>query len=232
MGEYEMLDKITVSRWFEGVDKAKIAQLVALSSVKTYSPGEYVYMMGDERDSLFYVLDGQLKISIAGKEGEEFVLTTLESDNWFGESAFELGQAMPLEVSATTESKMLVLPVSAIDAVLENGATFYRNIMMDLISRSRLLYRLIEILLFMPLNARVAVRMLYLLQMFGEKSSEGMVLPLKFSQSDFARMSGGSRQRVNKVFRQWSEEGIVTKKGSNYIVHDMAALEAQTESSS
>lgn len=231
MDKHEVFNKIAGNGWFESVDEQKVAQLIDLSVVKKYDPSEFVYMIGDTQDSVFFVLEGQLKVSIVGQEGEEFMLTIWESGNWFGEAAFHSDHTMPLEVSATQASKVLVIPISAIDSVLDNGASFYRNIMLDMTGRAKLLYRLIEALLFMPLNARVAVRMLYLLQLFGEKSPEGIVLPLKFSQSDFARMSGGSRQRVNKVFRQWAEDGVVTKKGRNYIVHDVEALQAQTETS-
>lgn len=229
MDKQEVFSKIAGNGWFDDIEDQKVAQLIDLSAVKKYSTGEFVYMIGDVQDSIFFILEGQVKVSIVGQDGEEFVLTIWESCSWFGEAAFHSDHTMPLEVRATKDSKILAIPVNAIDAVLDNGAMFYRSIMLDMIGRAKLLYRLVEALLFMPLNARVAVRMLHLLQMFGEQGEDGMVLPLKFSQSDFARMSGGSRQRVNKVFRQWAEDGVVTKKGRNYIVHDVAALEAIVE---
>lgn len=230
MDKQEIFSKIAGKGWFEGVDEGKVVQLIDLATVKKYSSNEFVYMIGDIQENVFFVLEGQVKISIVGKDGEEFVLTIWESGSWFGDAAFHADHSMPLEVSATRDTKILAIPVSAIDVVLDNSAAFYRSIMLDMISRAKLLYRLVETLLFMPLNARVAVRMLHLVKVFGEQTPEGIILPLKFSQSDFARMSGGSRQRVNKVFRHWAENGIVTKKGRNYIVHDVAALEAQTGS--
>lgn len=231
MDKQEILSRITGNGWFEGIDEQKVAQLVDLSAIKKYAPGEFVYMIGDIQDSVFFILEGQVKVSIVGQDGEEFVLTVWEPESWFGESAFHSDHSMPLEVSANKEVKVLAIPITAIDSVLDNGAAFYRSIMLDLIGRAKLLYRLVEALLFLPLNARVAVRMLHLLQLFGEKGEDGMVLPLKFSQSDFARMSGGSRQRVNKVFREWAELGVVSKRGRNYIVHDVEALQALTEGS-
>jgi CRP-like cAMP-binding protein len=230
MDKQEIFSKVVGNGWFKDLSEQKVAQLIDLSTVKKHSAGEFVYMIGDVGDRIFFILEGQAKVSIVGQDGEEFVLTIWEPYNWFGEAAFHSDHTMPLEVRATKDAKILSIPITAIDAVVDNGATFYRNIMLDMIGRAKLLYRLVEALLFMPLNARVAVRMLHLIQMFGEQSDEGIVLPLKFSQSDFARMSGGSRQRVNKVFRQWAEDGVVTKKGRNYIVHDIAALEALTES--
>ena len=231
MDKQEIFSKIAGKGWFEGVDDDKVAQLIDLSIVKKYSSSEFVYMIGDIQENVFFVLEGQVQVSIVGQDGEEFVLTIWEPGGWFGEAAFHSDHSMPLEVRATKDAKILAIPINAIDTVLDNGAAFYRSIMLDMVGRAKLLYRLVEALLFMPLNARVAVRMLHLLKMFGEQTPEGMIIPLKFSQSDFARMSGGSRQRVNKVFRHWAENGIVTKRGRNYIVHDIDALEAQIGSS-
>lgn len=229
MSNSDILNKITGKGWFKGIDALSVSKLVELSSVKKYAPGEFVYMMGDTRDNVYYIIDGQVQVSIVGKDGEEFVLTIYESENWFGESALHPDQLMPLELKATKDASILCIPISAIDSVLDNSAAFYHNIVLDMVERAKLLYILIEAVLFMPLDARVATRMLHLLNLFGEQRQEGIVLPLKFSQSDFARMSGGSRQRVNKVFRNWCEAGIVTKKGRNYIVHDLEALKAQSD---
>lgn len=229
MDKYEILNRVIDSSWFKNVDTVKIAKLLDLSFVKKYAPGEYLYMVGDIQDNVFFVLEGQVKVSIVGQGGEEFMLTVWEANNWLGEAAFHGDHSMPLEVSATREVKVLLMPVKAIESLLDNGDAFYKNIMLDMVGRAKLLYRLVDALLFKPLNARVAVRMLHLLKVYGEQGEDGMLLPLKFSQAEFARMSGGSRQRVNKVFRQWSEAGIVTKQGRNYVVHNVAALEMQID---
>lgn len=229
MDKYEVLDRVTDSNWFKNVDKDKVAKLLDLSFIKKYQPGEYLYMVGDVQESVFFILDGQVKVSIVGQGGEEFMLTVWEANNWLGEAAFHGDHSMPLEVSATREAQVLILPIKTIESVLDNGDAFYKNIMLDMIGRAKLLYQLVDALLFKPLNARVAVRMLHLLKVYGQQSPEGMLLPLKFSQAEFARMSGGSRQRVNKVFRQWSEAGIVTKQGRNYVVHNVEALQMQMD---
>jgi len=229
MNKEDILEKVLNKGWFKNVDKNKATRLLGFSEVRKYRRGEFVYLVGDSQKYLFCILDGRIKISIVNQEGEEFVLTIWEDGYWFGESAILENATMPLEARSEADSTILAIPINAIDKATDNGAEIYKNIMQDMISRATELYSLVEMLLFKPLQVRVAARMLHLINLYGEESEIGVILPLQFSQADFARMSGGSRQRINKIFRQWASEGIVTKKGKNYIVHDVPGLQAAME---
>lgn len=225
----ELINRILGGGWFDSISEPEIAHMVELSSVKKYRAGEFVYLVGDTQQNVFFILDGQVNISIIDPKGEEFVLTIWEAGGWFGETAFHSDSTMPLEARAKNDTTILVVPITAIDTALENGAMFYRNIMLDLIGRAKLLYKLVETLLFRPLRARVALRVLHLVELFGQPEGDSIVLPFKISQSDFARMSGGSRQRVNQIFRVWADMGIVNKQNKRYTVHDLDALKAEVE---
>ena len=227
----KVIDQISNVGWFKGIEDDKVRRIIDHSKIKKYKAGEFVYMVGDRQTNVFCVIDGQVKVSINGKDGEEFVLAIWETGHWFGEGSLYEDSTMPLEASVINDATILAVPMFAIEKVLGDGATFYLNVLHDVIGRTRLLFKLVEILIFKPLHARVAARMLHLIDMFGQESSEGILLPMKISQSEFARMSGGSRQRVNQVFRKWSDEGIVSKQEKYYVVHDLEALAAESEAS-
>ncbi len=226
MNKDKIAKEVSASAWFAGIEQNKADRLVACSHVRNYAPDEFVYLVGDVQTHLFLILDGRVKVSIVSQEGDEFVLTMWEAGSWFGEGALLEGATMPLEARAVNSVTVLAVPIASIDKVLDTGVNFYRSILKDMIRRANQLYTLVEMLLFKPLRVRVVARMLHLIELFGQEVKDGIVLPLQFSQSDFARMSGGSRQRINKIFRQWANDGIVTKKGRHYIVHDIDALRA------
>ena len=52
-----------------------------------------------------------------------------------------------------------------------------------------------------------------MLNEYAIKQEDALVVDLKLTQNDFARLALGSRQRVNKIFRDWSERGIVETRG-------------------
>lgn len=225
----EEIVKVAEKGWFQGVSNDTVVKLIDSSSIKNLKHGEFVYMIGDTPGCVFCILSGQVKLSIIDPSGEELVLTIWEKGKWFGEASFDGHMGMPLEAQALTDASILVVPIAVIDELVESPAIFYKNIMLDIIARAKLLYRLVETLMFKPLNARVATRVLHLVEVFGQTTDHGVVLPVKFSQSDFARMSGGSRQRVNQIFRKWGEDGIIVKRNNRYVITNVDALKEESE---
>ncbi|MFQ3247143.1 MAG: CRP-like cAMP-binding protein [Arenicella sp.] len=223
----QVLRVATNQGWFIGLNDEETSRLVELSRLTTYATDEVIYTVGDIQKYLYCIIEGLISISLIGDEGDIFPLTIWETGNWFGEGALHESSVMPVEASAAANTKVLIIPIDVIDSALDNHTVFYKNILHDVIGRTQQLYHLVELLLFKTLQARVAAKVLHLVKLIGEETPEGIKLPLDFSQSDIALMSGGSRQRVNKIFRTWSCVGTITKQDGRYLVHDLDALHAE-----
>jgi CRP-like cAMP-binding protein len=223
----QVLRVVTNQGWFIGLNDEETSRLVELSRLAAYATDEVLYTVGDTQKNLYCIIEGLVNISLIGDEGDIFPLTIWETGNCFGEGALHESSVMPVEASAAANTKVLIIPIAEIDSALDNPAVFYRNILNDMIGRTQQLYHLVELLLFKTLQARVAAKVLHLVSLIGVQTPEGIRLPLDFSQSDIALMSGGSRQRVNKIFRTWFSDGTITKRDGRYFVHDLDALHAK-----
>ena len=84
-------------------------------------------------------------------------------------------------------------------------------------------------ILFYPLKSRVAGRLLELAREHGETVEDGVQLDLKVSQNDFARLALGSRQRVNKIFREWNSTGLVVTRDDRLLIRDVDELEQEID---
>lgn len=63
----------------------------------------------------------------------------------------------------------------------------------------------------------------------GHEVDGGIELDINLSQNDFARLCMGSRQRINKIFREWNEAGTVAFESDHYIIKDLAALQKEIQ---
>lgn len=63
--------------------------------------------------------------------------------------------------------------------------------------------------------------------LMGVEQELGICLDIKLSQNDFARLCLGSRQRVNKIFREWTAIGILGMHRDRYLILDTAALQRE-----
>lgn len=221
------INEIIRSSWFKDISEREMQKLISYCDIREYRLGEKIYSVGQKSEHIYCILEGRVTLSLVEPNGEEFGLTIWEAGAWFGEASLHEEGVMPIEAKISSDAKVLILPTSALEESLDNAITFYKNITLDLIGRAKQLYQLVQLLLFRSLRARVAMRVILLIENFGENENGSMVLPIKFNQSDFAMMSGGSRQRVNQIFRRWAEAGIVKKENKRYVVHDMEALKQE-----
>ena len=110
----------------------------------------------------------------------------------------------------------------------EEHPQMYKDMFIQHIHRSRSVYLLMSGMAFYPLKSRLAGRLLELAEQHGQPGDGGIYLNLNMSQNDLAQLTLGSRQRVNKILGEWREKGIVVVEDNNYLIKDLAALEAET----
>ena len=212
--------------WFNGVCDDELLELIRVSQVRDYAKKDYFYLVGDVKDCIYCILDGRVRLSIVSKSGDDFLLAIWEKGICFGEGGLNQSFGMPLQAQAATDCSVLVIKNTDLERVIKSKETFYKNLVDGLVDRSRSLFELIEVLLFAPLEARVAARILHLADLYGQDSSQGTKVPMKLNQSDLANMAGGSRQRVNKIIVTWTQENILRKIEGHYIISDINRLKA------
>ncbi len=61
----------------------------------------------------------------------------------------------------------------------------------------------------------------------GHQIEDGILIDIKVSQSDFARLALGSRQRVNRIFRDWDKRGLVETRNDFLLIRDVDAFERE-----
>ncbi len=215
--------------WFQGLPPEAIDKLAARATTRSFDPHQFLYMLGEVPDHIFCIVEGSVRISLSSSNGQQFMLALLYQDYWFGESAIAGNESRVLEVWAETDAEILLIPGTTVKAVASDFPVIYKNLFLEHVNRTRLVYEVLAGMLFYPLKARLAGRLLFLLKHHGVPHKDGIALNLKVNQMDFAHMSMGSRQRVNKAFREWVRAGVIDKQRNNYIVKDVEALKQATE---
>ena len=84
-------------------------------------------------------------------------------------------------------------------------------------------------MLFYPLSARLAGRLQWFAQTYGIQTDEGILIDKKMTQQELAELARGSRQRVNKIVKEFEDEDILILTGQKYLIKNMRALKAKTQ---
>lgn len=227
MNRDERRQFIASSTWFEGAPADVLDQLAEAAVYRRFPANKFLWSLGEGNTEVFGVVSGRVRISVASAMGQEFAIVDREEGAWLGEPCLvnDLGRATDARVM--TDAGILALPRQAVLNAADTWPLLYRNLFLNGVTNHRGLYEVLAGVLFLPLRARVAGRVLLLIEEHGEQVEEGVLIDIKLSQNDFARLAMGSRQRVNRIFRDWDKNGLVETRGEHLLIKDVEALEKE-----
>jgi CRP-like cAMP-binding protein len=220
-------DFIAASAWFCDLPEDALNRLAAAAQQKSMPVNSFIYEQGLPSTEFFGLMSGRVRVSISSPNGHEFALIDRETGAWFGEPGLLNDATRIIDARVIDPSEVVVMPRDTVLAVAEDYPIMYRNLFRHTLETLRGFHEILAGMLFYPLRSRVAGRLHYLLEEHGVQVEDGVLLDIKLSQNDFARLAMGSRQRVNKIFRQWSASGLVVIRKDHLLVRDPDELEQE-----
>ncbi|QFU76445.1 Crp/Fnr family transcriptional regulator [Halioglobus maricola] len=220
---------VSDSPWFQGLPDAALEQLVAAAQIKEVASGSYIYQQGQPTTEVFCIVTGRVRVSLFSPNGHEFALVEREPGTWFGEPGLVNDEGRVIEARAIEPTRLLVISREVVLRVGAEHPRMYENLFRYSQGILRGLHELVGGILFYPLKARVAGRLLHLCQEHGVPNDGGVSLDIKVTQNDFARLALGSRQRVNRVFRDWANRNLVETREDHLWVRDLEELEQEID---
>ena len=229
MTDSRIREAIARSNWFGELPAEAIDRLAAAGKVVQMPANSYIYNQGEKTTELFCILDGRVRVSLPGAGGQEFAIIDRENDQWFGEPCLIDDAPRVIDARVLIPSEVLTLPRHAVRAIVDDYPIVYRALFIHTFRNMRGLYEIMSGILFSPLRVRVAGRLLHLIEEHGVDTDEGIMIDIKVSQNDFARLALGSRQRVNAVFSEWRARDLLETREEHLLIKDLDALRAELD---
>ena len=190
-------------------------------------PKETFYSQGDPADSVFYLQNGQAKITVVSKTGKEATIAILSAGDFVGESALAAVPGLRLSsASAISACTALMIMREEMIRVIHEQQDFSDLFMKFLLARSMRIQADLVDQLFNSSEKRLA-RILLLMAEFGQPGEPEALIP-KISQETLAEMVGTTRSRVSFFMNRFRKLGFVEYDGRirvhksllNVVLHD------------
>ena len=172
--------------------------------------GAVVFAQGAQANSVFYVQEGGVKLSVLSSAGKEAVVAMLGPGDFFGEGSLA-GQPLRMGTAkAVMRTALLRIPKRDMIRMLHEHPEFSDRFLAHMLTRNiRIEEDLID-QLFNSSEKRLA-RTLLLLARYGKEETP-RVLP-KLSQETLAEMVGTTRSRVNFFMNKFRKLGLIEYNG-------------------
>jgi CRP/FNR family transcriptional regulator, cyclic AMP receptor protein len=191
-------------------------------TIVTFQPSDVIFSQGEASDSILYIQEGSVKLSVQSHAGKEAVVAMLGPGDFFGERALA-GHPVRLEAAtAMTATTVLIVPKQQMIRLLhDQHALSDRFIAYMLARNSRIEADLVD-QLFNSSEKRLA-RTLLLLARYGKPDQTHRVLP-RISQETLAEMIGTTRSRVNFFMNKFKKLGFIDYNGGLKVNHSLLTV--------
>jgi len=190
-----------------------LSDLAARGDMKQFVRNEVLIIEGEVSDSLYILIQGQLKVFTKDKKGRELIYNILQPGEFFGELFLD-GGARSASVKAVIDSQCVVVDHAAIRSFMRSYPEFTECLVLKLIERLRHATQQIKSLVLDDVYHRT----IRLLDEAAQSEGGIRVIPATLTQQEIANRIGATREMVNHIIRDLVRGGVLSKDDSRRLV--------------
>jgi CRP/FNR family transcriptional regulator, cyclic AMP receptor protein len=190
--------------------------------VVRFTTGTVVFAQGGQANSVFYVQEGGVTLSVLSSGGKEAVVAMLGPGDFFGEGCLA-GQPLRMGTAkAVVHTSLLRIHKRDMLRMLHDDSEFSDRFIAHMLTRNIRIEEDLVDQLFNSSEKRLA-RTLLLLARYGKEGATHRVLP-KLSQETLAEMVGTTRSRVNFFMNKFRKLGLIEYNGGLKVHHSLLSI--------
>jgi len=181
-----------------------------------YGKGRTIFSQDDPASHVYYIISGQVKLSIISAQGKEAVIDVLEQGSFFGEECMGAQNVRMFTATVAQTASIIKVDKRTMSRIVHGDREFAELFTSYLISHNvRLKENLVD--QFFNSSQKRLARILLLLAHFDDKANPEPVIPW-VSQETLAAMVGTTRSRVSHFMNGFRKNGFIDyDASSNYL---------------
>jgi CRP/FNR family transcriptional regulator, cyclic AMP receptor protein len=184
-----------------------LAGIARGKSAGEYGVGRCIYEQDQPADSIYYVRQGKVKLSVLSAQGREAIIAILSAGDFLGEGCLAGQPVRMATATAVSDCSLYRIEKVQMTCLLHEKHRIAELFVAHLLSRNIRYEADLVDQLFNSSERRLA-RVLLLLSHFGKESRAELVLP-RVSQAVLAQMVGTTRSRVSHFMNKFRKLGFI-----------------------
>jgi CRP/FNR family transcriptional regulator, cyclic AMP receptor protein len=206
------MQKAQATFWPRQTDPHQLlARVGAGRAIEDYRSDQEIFVQGQFADSVFFIQNGRVKVTVTSEHGKEAVVGIMEEGQFFGEGCLNGQPVRTATVTALGKCRITSITRAAMLSAIRDQPKFSKLFMDHLLSRNSRIQEDVIDQLFNSSEKRLA-RLLLLLANYGKEGSPSIV-PVVLSQETLAEMIGTTRSRVSFFMNKFRDLGFVDYNG-------------------
>lgn len=200
--------------------------LADMVQYRRFPRGAFIVGQNEIGSSMYLLISGRVKVSLASPEGKELVLNYLEAPTHFGEMSLVDAQPRSADVIAVTDVELFGIDAKDLSAAIQVQPRLALSLIATLSRRLRHTNNRLEDMAFHDATHRV-MRVVLNVATAGFET-RGTPVVQGMTHYDIATLAGTSRETASRVISSLARKGIVTTSGRRILV-DLILLSEELE---
>ena len=201
---------------FSELEPSDTSLLTERTHTRKYPANSILINEGDETDSLYVVLEGEVKVYASDESGKEVILNILGPGEYFGELSLVDDQPRSASVMTLKPTTAMIISKQNFKQCLSENEQLAFNLIRNLTKQVRSLTDNVKSLALMDVYGRVARTLLELAHDVDGKQ----IVEQKLTHQDIANMVGASREMVSRILKDLSRGGYITTTKKSITINE------------
>src|ERR1700730_17264852 len=187
------------------------------SSPITVGKHNQVYRVGDERDTVYFIEKGQIKLAMTSAGGKECMLAIHGPGDVFGELCLSGLGGRQETATAMEDSSLKELPCDkfldrlAKDALLEG---FIKYLAVRVADQQQVIANLVTV----DSEQRLGTTLLRIARKFGKKDPRSIRIEVKISHEELGTMVGTTRPRISVFMQRFRNLDLIDYNTEHHLI--------------
>lgn len=198
--------------------------LMRISVQKHYQDGDIIRLPEEDRDNIYFLKKGRVKLSYFSDEGDEMILDIIPAGEIFG--TFNQPIDIQEQISAIAPTVLCIFRRRDWDAFVEKHPRLQLEVSKILEGRIYRLVRKLQGLYFKNAHQRIREMIKDLAELHGRKIGTGFQteIALKLTHEDLGKLAAVSRQTLSTILKQLEREGVIRYDRNRILVDNEKIL--------
>ncbi|MFX3660633.1 MAG: Crp/Fnr family transcriptional regulator [Ectobacillus sp.] len=187
---------------------------------RTYRKGQILFMEGDPRERIYFLLEGFVKLEKANPSGTMLYYDYVKRNNMFPYGGLFADTTYHYSAEAVTDVELYYMPTVIFESMVKKNRHQLIHIVNHLSEILELHESRVQKITTPNAHDRVIQAIHYLMHDLGEIDGEHVVIHCPITTTDISKISATSRETVSCVLKQLKNDHIIALSGKKITVHN------------
>lgn len=220
----EMLDWLKGLPLFSELNDEELENLSTIADKHVYEKKQYIFMEGQQRECVYFIESGIIKIFKIDQEGNEQIINLLQKGDMFPHIGFFEAAPYPATAEAIEKAELLVIRIEDFDKLLIAQPAIALKVMKIMGRELSMLQQRVQELISQDVGHRLIRVLLRLADESGKPVENGVQIHMPITNQDLANIVGSSRETINRFLSSLKKEKLIESNRNSILIYDLERL--------